>query len=112
LKLLGSKPYYGICSSALFFLVAAASFHGYFAKWHLGEAATQGEYWRVNSFETILDSTADRPYVYRQLLPMVANWIDKRLPNAIKHWLLVSSASGNPTLLSLSSDSALARDRR
>lgn len=64
--------------SVIFWMVAAASFSGYIAKWGLLD--TGG----MNNIERILDGTAERPYVYRQLVPSIANFLDKNLSSGIK----------------------------
>jgi hypothetical protein len=105
-----SKLYYQVCCFALFFLVAAASFNGYFDKWHFREAGTS-QYLENNTFDNVLSGTATRPIVYRQLLPMTANWIDSRVPDRIKDRLLVSPINGGPTFLARLIDSPLAQNR-
>jgi hypothetical protein len=75
--------YYRVCCFVLFFLAAAASFNGFYDKWTLRDTwngTTEGR----TQFEPMLDGTADRPYVYRQLLPQLANWIDARVSEHIK----------------------------
>ena len=83
-----SKLYYRICCGIVFFIAASASFNGYFDKWHFREAgvvlgasdnATDGY-----GFKEILDGTAARPYIYRRLLPDVANWLNKITPEDVK----------------------------
>ena len=64
-------------------MAAAASFNGYFDKWHFREAGTSA-YMAGASFDAIVDGTAVRPYIYRQLLPAVANWIDARVAEGAK----------------------------
>ena len=78
---------------ALFFVAAAASFNGYYQKWHFAEADMPGDHSRA-SFETMVDGTAWRPYVYRQLLPTIANRIDQLVPQTIKHQLFERQTSG------------------
>lgn len=80
---LASKLYYRLCCCVLFFVAAAASFNGYFDKWHFREAGTSA-YMAGASFDAIVDGTAVRPYIYRQLLPAVANWIDARVAEGAK----------------------------
>ena len=81
-----SRLYYRVCCFALFFVAAAASFNGFYDKWNLRDTlngSTQGTY----LFEPMVDGTAARPFVYRQLLPMLANWIDARIPEQTKDLL-------------------------
>lgn len=62
----------------IFWMAAAASFSGFIAKWGLLD---KGE---LNNIERILDGTAVRPYVYRQLVPYIANFADKNLSDSFK----------------------------
>ncbi len=59
-------------------LVASASFCGFFAKYALRDDSTN------DAMILMLDGTADRPYVYRQLLPTAANLLDRALPDSVK----------------------------
>lgn len=61
-----------------FWMVAAASFSGYVGKWGLRDNTARF------SLEAMLDATADRPFVYRQLLPLMANAADRVVPQRIK----------------------------
>ena len=61
-----------------FWMVAAASFSGYIGKWGLRDNTARF------SLESMLDASADRPYVYRQLLPLIANATDRVVPEHIK----------------------------
>jgi hypothetical protein len=61
-----------------FWMVAAASFSGYIGKWGLRDNTA-----RFN-LEAMLDATADRPFVYRQLLPLIANAADRVVPERVK----------------------------
>ena len=55
---------------ALFYvIVAAAAFNGFYAKWRLNDGHAP------HSLASMVDGTAYRPYVYRQLVPAVANGI-------------------------------------
>jgi hypothetical protein len=105
-----SKLYYKACCLALFFVAAAASFNGYFVKWHFREAGTS-EFMPRASFDVLVDGSAARPYVYRQLLPMLATWIDGRVSERIKDRLLTAKGDRGPTFLSRLVDSPLAQDR-
>jgi hypothetical protein len=66
----------------VFFLVAAASFNGYFTKWTFRDGEPNF------GIEKMLDATARRPYVYRQLLPQTANVIDRHTPQSIKSFFM------------------------
>lgn len=88
---LASKIYYGLSCYALLYIVAAASFYGLYAKYHFAEADPNHRYGnglvQRGGFERMVEGTADRPFVYRQLLPTIANWIDAGTPEGIKTWL-------------------------
>jgi hypothetical protein len=81
-RVFASKLYRGACCFVLFFVAASASFNGYYDKWHFREPGvyaganpTLGS--RTNySLADMLDGTAARPFVYRQLTPAIANWLD------------------------------------
>ncbi|WP_028209544.1 hypothetical protein [Paraburkholderia mimosarum] len=64
----------------VYFLVASASFNGFFLKWHLRDGIEVP----ALSLPKMLDGTAARPYVYRRLLPYVANGVDRVLPAGVK----------------------------
>jgi hypothetical protein len=61
----------------IYFIVASASFQGYFSKWSFRVEP-------IFSIDRMLDGTANRPYVYRQLIPQIANAIDQVTPKTIK----------------------------
>lgn len=61
-----------------YFIVAAASFHGYFTKWGLRDTDPRF------SINLMLEGTAARPFVYRQLIPQVANIVDRETLPSIK----------------------------
>lgn len=63
----------------IYFVVASASFSGYFSKWQFRDDTP--EY----ALPGMLDGTADRPYVYRQLLPIIVNGIERALPDSVKN---------------------------
>lgn len=64
----------------IYFIVASASFQGYFSKWSFRIEPTL-------SIDRMLDGTANRPYVYRQLIPQIANAIDRVTPIPVKEKL-------------------------
>jgi hypothetical protein len=93
---LESKLYRRVCVLLLFFVAASASFEGFFTKWHFREPGVVGGVgdtteWRFGLVE-MLEGTAIRPYVYRQLLPTFANWVDHVTPQKIKDKLYRSSS--------------------
>jgi hypothetical protein len=87
-----SKLYCGSCFFVLFFIAAAASFNGYYDKWGLLDTNENGSTHGRNNFESMVDGTAERPWVYRQLLPMLANWIDRQVSEQTKDWLFTAQS--------------------
>lgn len=67
---------------AFFWIVAAASFSGFVGKWGLRDTIEKGveEY----GIEAMLDASAYKPYVYRQLAPIVSNFADNLVPEKVK----------------------------
>ncbi|CAN7401233.1 hypothetical protein LJR289_002427 [Pseudoduganella sp. LjRoot289] len=63
---------------AFFWMVAAAGFSGSVGKWGLRDNAAEF------SIEGMLEARAQKPFVYRQLLPMLANAADRAAPPGIK----------------------------
>jgi hypothetical protein len=68
-----------ICLIVLLILASAASFSAFYEKWHFREMGTRGSYAGVE-FDRMIDGSARRPYIYRQLLPDTANWLARVLP--------------------------------
>jgi hypothetical protein len=62
----------------VYFIVAASSFNGYFTKWAFRDTDLR------SSIDLMFDGTAHRPFVYRQLIPQIANFLDKEIPPSIK----------------------------
>lgn len=87
----------------LFLMAAGASFNSFFSKWQLRDGDPKF------GVEAMLDASAARPYVYRQLVPVLANRIAGLAPTALREQLgqRVASANGN-----LHIDGAGARDPR
>ncbi len=85
-KALASRFYFRACCFVFYFVIASASFNGYYNKWHFAEAGASGEDDRYH-FEMMVDGSAYRPYVYRQFLPDIANWLDSVVPRSAKAWL-------------------------
>lgn len=67
---------------ALFWIVAAASFSGFAGKWSLRDGA------RRYGIEAMLDGTAHKPFVYRQLAPMVSGLASRVTPDRVKNYLV------------------------
>lgn len=86
-----STVYRRVCCLTFFFLVAAASLNGFSDGTQLtpfdhDATAAQmiGGYSTGAPLDAVIRGTAARPFVYRQLLPQVANWMSKRVPERIK----------------------------
>jgi hypothetical protein len=75
----GDRLFDAICLLVLFVVASAASFSAFYEKWHFREPGTRG-YDPVAGFDQMIDGTAMRPYIYRQLLPDAANWLIRVLP--------------------------------
>lgn len=91
-----SKLYRRVCLFLLFFVVASVSFQGFYSKWHFREPGVVGGVgytleWQFGLAD-VLEGTAIRPYVYRQLLPAFANWLDQVTPQDIKDRMYRSAA--------------------
>ena len=84
-----SKLWFRCSCFLLFFVAAAASFNGFYDKYRLLESGTVNPEMQ-QTFEAMVDGTAPRPFVYRQLLPMTADWMDARLaamfPAQMERW--------------------------
>ena len=76
-----SKIFYILCAFFVSFVAASASFNGFYDGQHFFDDATRQLHGRC-SFEAAVDGTDDRPYVYRQLLPMAVNFVNARLSSA------------------------------
>jgi hypothetical protein len=82
-----SKLYYKLCCMALFFLAAAASFNGFYDKYRLLDVDEFGNLKGRIAFERFVDGTANRPFIYRQMLPNIANLIDRHVSDGTKQRL-------------------------
>jgi len=76
---LSTRLFHGMCLAVLLVVVSAASFSAFYEKWHFREAGGRG-FDPIATFDQMIDGTAYRPYVYRQLLPSMANAITRALP--------------------------------
>ena len=74
------------------FIIAAASFGGFFLKWEFRDGTD-------HSAIEMLDGTAKRPFVYRQLLPAMANLVEQVTPERInqgfQNWLAADPLKHN-----------------
>jgi hypothetical protein len=110
-----SKIYRFVFCAMLFFVAAAASFHGFYDKWHFHEpgvvygAGRPGE--PRLGLDDILDGTADRPFVYRQFLPTLANWIDRGVPDGVRNRLYLR-VRGDDRTIDIMHGSPMARNPR
>lgn len=86
------------CLLFVFFVAAAASVNGFYQRWHLGEAYPETNVAAsAASLDGLLTGTGPRPFVYRQLLPTVANFIDSETPERVKEKLYsLSTPGGHP----------------
>lgn len=80
-----------------YLLVAAAAFNGFYSKWELRDGSP-----KMNA-QSMLDGTANKPFVYRQLGPIIANGLDAALPDALRTKLTKTLSDPNRR-------SAIARD--
>ncbi|WP_244850667.1 hypothetical protein [Caballeronia sp. SL2Y3] len=62
----------------MYYVVAAASYNGYFTKWQFRDQTPEF------ALPAMLDGTIDRPFVYRQLLPMLANGVERAMSEKLK----------------------------
>ncbi|WP_059372441.1 hypothetical protein [Achromobacter xylosoxidans] len=75
-RFFGSRFYSGFLLLFFFLMVAAASFNGFYTKWRLNDGHPS------LGLSYMVEGTAARPYVYRQLLPAIANQVQAWLPPA------------------------------
>jgi len=78
-ELRSARLYHRTCLFILFVLASASSFSAFYEKWHFREQGARGTD-LIAEFDRMIDGTADRPYIYRQLLPDTANWFVRVLP--------------------------------
>ncbi|HEY0161748.1 MAG TPA: hypothetical protein VGB69_03650 [Edaphobacter sp.] len=81
--------------AGLFLWVVVVSFSGYYATWGFFDKPALTDHYR--DFVAIIDGTADRPYVYRRLIPSIANSAERVTPRSLQDALGKSrSRSGTP----------------
>lgn len=73
----------GLLLITLFWGIAAASLSGFVGKWGFREAGTQD-----GGIFAIFDQTAARPFIYRQLVPRLAEAAERMLPERTKQLLI------------------------
>jgi len=93
-KTLADHLFHKACCFVLYFVAASVSFNGYYDKWHFGEDGVSGEDDRFQ-FEMMMDGTAFRPYIFRQMLPSAANFANRAVPKSLETWLYNSQAPGS-----------------
>lgn len=105
-----SRLYYIAFEALVFFVAASASFFGYFQKAHFLDHGLGGDY--GGTFQTMMDGTANRPWVYRQMLPMIGNWVNCRISDSTQDWLYNLKATDGRPVREHFFQSDIANDRR
>lgn len=67
---------------AMFWLVAAASHSGFVGKWGLRDENPRF------GIEVMLEAKAEKPFVYRQLAPMIANLVARMAPKELQQYII------------------------
>ena len=62
----------------IYVLAASAGYNGFYSKWGLRDAEPRF------SIVMMLEGRADRPFVYRQFVPQIANAVDRITPASVK----------------------------
>jgi len=109
-KNFASNLFYRAILFFLFFVAAAVSFNGFYNKWHFREAGACGSLPKAG-FIAMVEGTADRPLIYRQLLPMLANSLDRLVPEHTKDWLFAFKSKSGIPLRERFFDSPVAQNR-
>ncbi|MDR3793738.1 MAG: hypothetical protein P4L03_10195 [Terracidiphilus sp.] len=112
------RLFHSVASYILFFIAGAAAFNGFYVKAGFADSAgydySTGNELDVKgprTLEPMLDGTGGRPYVFRQLLPFIANTIDRAIPSRIVDRLYNLRNSGGILLREKWCRSAVERDR-
>jgi hypothetical protein len=84
-------------------MAASASFNGFYHRYKFLEDS--GPSANRASLRLVLDGTAQRPFIYRQILPYTVNWIDSVTPSTWKNHIVHYN---NGRLLLIFSGSSLA----
>jgi hypothetical protein len=74
-----TRLFHRMCLLVLLVVVSASSFSAFYQKWHFREQGARGTD-LIAEFDRIINGTANRPYIYRQLLPDIANSLTRALP--------------------------------
>lgn len=67
----------GILLFSLFWLVSAATFSGFASKWAMLDDLPRDNLYKM------VEGTAHKPFIYRQLVPQIANLIEKITPQTV-----------------------------
>jgi len=78
-KIFSTQLFHGMCLAVLLIVASAASFSAFYEKWHFREQGARGTD-LIAEFDRMIDGSANRPYIYRQLLPDLANSLTRVLP--------------------------------
>ena len=81
LKAAASRPASLLLLFTLFWITAAASFSGFMGKWGLRDGDKRF------GIEVMLNATAHKPFAYRHLVPMLANFADRMTPEPLKKYV-------------------------
>jgi len=87
LRAAASRPASWLLLCVFFWIVAAASFSGFVGKWGFLDESQKNKSRENNGLEAMLDTTAEKPYVYRQLVPMLSNFADRLTPEKMKEYV-------------------------
>jgi hypothetical protein len=105
-----SRLYYTAFEAVIFFVAASASFFGYFQKVHFLDWSLEGQY--GGTFQTMMDGTADRPWVYRRMLPVIGNWVGSHIPDSTQDRFYNFKAADGRPLREHFFQSTIANDRQ
>ena len=84
MRLSASRPASWLLLGVFFWMVSAAAFSGFMDKWGLMGTEGKPEQEQRYGLPRVLDGTAHKPFVYRQLAPMLANTAEKLAPEGVK----------------------------
>lgn len=83
-RLASSRAASWLLLGAFFWMVSAASFSGFLNKWGLMGTEGKPQEEQRYGLPLVLDGTASKPFVYRQLAPMLANAAENLAPDGVK----------------------------
>lgn len=77
--------FYALCTYVVLLLATAAAFNGYFDKSRLVDwQSSPADIYGATTIASLLDGSGGRPYVYRQLLPTMANGLAAAVPAGVQ----------------------------